>query len=76
MIPNPCMSTILAKASHAGVVTSGIPSPTLGRNIAMAYVQSGLHKKGTELEVDVRNKLRKAVVTPMPFVPTRYYRGS
>ena len=59
-----------------GVVTSGIPSPTLGRNIAMAYVQSGLHKKGTELEVDVRNKLRKAVVTPMPFSPTRYYRGS
>ncbi|KDQ61979.1 hypothetical protein JAAARDRAFT_55242 [Jaapia argillacea MUCL 33604] len=58
-----------------GVITSGIPSPTLSKNIAMGYVQSGLHKKGTELEVEVRNKLRKAVVTPMPFVKTNYYRG-
>ncbi|KAI0693374.1 glycine cleavage system T protein [Cerioporus squamosus] len=61
--------------SQIGTVTSGIPSPTLGKNIAMAYVQNGWHKKGTEVAVDVRNKLRKAVLTPMPFVPTRYYRG-
>ncbi|KAI8985626.1 glycine cleavage system T protein [Trametes punicea] len=58
-----------------GTVTSGIPSPTLGKNIAMAYVANGWHKKGTEVEVEVRNKLRKAVLTPMPFVSTRYYRG-
>ena len=61
--------------SHTGTVTSGIPSPSLGKNIAIAYVKNGSHKKGTELLVDVRNKLRPAVVTPMPFVPTRYYRG-
>ena len=41
----------------------------------MGYVQSGHHRKGTELGVEVRNKLRKAVVTPMPFVKTRYWRG-
>ncbi|KAG5636789.1 hypothetical protein H0H81_006842 [Sphagnurus paluster] len=58
-----------------GVITSGIPSPTLGKNIAMGYVQSGWHKKGTEVEVDVRNKLRKAVLTPMPFVAPKYWRG-
>ena len=58
-----------------GTVTSGIPSPTLGKNIAMAYVRSGWHKKGTEIEVDVRNKLRKAVVTPMPFIKPNYWRG-
>lgn len=58
-----------------GKVTSGIPSPTLGKNIAMAYVRSGWHKKGTEIEVDVRNKLRKAVVTPMPFMKPKYWRG-
>lgn len=56
-------------------MTSGIPSPTLGKNIAMGYVQSGWHKKGTEVEVDVRNKLRKAVLTPMPFVKPNYFRG-
>ena len=41
----------------------------------MAYVASGSHKKGTALAVDVRNKLRDAVVAPMPFVPSKYYRG-
>ncbi|KAI0040064.1 glycine cleavage system T protein [Auriscalpium vulgare] len=58
-----------------GAVTSGIPSPTLSKNIAMGYVRSGFHKKGTELAVEVRGKLRPGVVTPMPFVKTRYWRG-
>ncbi|KAJ3565970.1 hypothetical protein NP233_g7291 [Leucocoprinus birnbaumii] len=58
-----------------GAVTSGIPSPTLGKNIAMGYVKNGWHKKGTEVEVEVRNKRQKAVLTPMPFVKTNYWRG-
>ncbi|KAJ7210405.1 glycine cleavage system T protein [Mycena pura] len=58
-----------------GTVTSGIPSPTLGQNIAMGYVMSGWHKKGTEVAVEVRSKMRKAAVTPMPFVKPRYWRG-
>ncbi|KAH7890157.1 glycine cleavage system T protein [Phlebopus sp. FC_14] len=58
-----------------GNVTSGIPSPTLGKNIAMAYVRSGWHKKGSEVEVEVRNKPRKAIVTPMPFIKPNYWRG-
>lgn len=62
-------------AETLGTVTSGIPSPTVGKNIAMGYIRSGHHKKGTEIAVDVRNKLRKAVVTPMPFVKTKYWRG-
>ncbi|KIN96019.1 hypothetical protein M404DRAFT_292551 [Pisolithus tinctorius Marx 270] len=41
----------------------------------MSYVLSGWHKKGTEVEVDVRNKLRVAVVTPMPFITPNYWRG-
>ncbi|KAG2041322.1 glycine cleavage system T protein [Suillus americanus] len=58
-----------------GVVTSGIPSPTLGKNIAMGYVKSGFHKKGTEVEIEVRNKMRKAIVSPMPFIKPNYWRG-
>ncbi|KAI9355912.1 hypothetical protein DFJ73DRAFT_246813 [Zopfochytrium polystomum] len=58
-----------------GKVTSGCPSPTLKKNIAMAYVQSGFHKKGTELQVKVRGKVQKATVVGMPFVESRYYRG-
>lgn len=41
----------------------------------MAYVPDGWHTKGKEMEVEVRNKLRKAVRTPMPFVKPKYYRG-
>lgn len=33
----------------------------------MGYIQSGFHKKGTEVEVEVRKKLRKATVKPMPY---------
>ena len=59
-----------------GVITSGIPSPTLKTNIAMGYVASGHHKKGTKVMVEVRNKLREAEIKGMPFVPTRYFKGA
>jgi aminomethyltransferase len=57
-----------------GKVTSGCPSPTLKKNIAMAYVKDGQHKAGTELQVMVRGKPRKAVVTKMPFVASKYFK--
>jgi len=68
---------IFAPLGHEelGVITSGIPSPTLGKNIAMGYVKSGWHKKGTEIEVEVRKQMRKAVLTPMPFHKPNYWRG-
>ena len=59
-----------------GNVTSGCPSPTLGKNIAMGYVRDGLHKAGTELQVLVRGKARKAVVSKMPFVPSKYAKAA
>ncbi|KAI0862967.1 glycine cleavage system T protein [Xylaria cubensis] len=59
-----------------GVITSGCPSPTLGKNIAMGYIKDGLHKVGTEVQVLVRGRSRKAVVAKMPFVPTKYYKGT
>ncbi|KAJ1549402.1 hypothetical protein HK405_004104 [Cladochytrium tenue] len=58
-----------------GKVTSGSPSPVLKKNIAMAYVESGFHKQGTELQVMVRGKAQKTVVVKMPFVESKYYRG-
>ena len=50
-----------------GHVTSGTRSPTLGEGIAMAYVQRGLHKAGTELVIDCRGKPAEAVVVPGAF---------
>jgi len=61
--------------TEVGRVTSGIPSPTLGRNIAMALVKNGYHKKDTPLQVEVRHKMREAIVTRLPFVPNKFYRG-
>ncbi|GAA5853634.1 hypothetical protein JCM8547_007392 [Rhodosporidiobolus lusitaniae] len=61
-----------------GRVTSGLPSPSLGQNISMAYISTegeGLNKKGSQVLVEVRKKLRKAEVVGMPFQPTNYYRG-
>jgi aminomethyltransferase len=57
-----------------GVLTSGCPSPTTGKNIAMGYIKDGLHKSGTVVDVIVRGKKRKGVVTKMPFVPARLVR--
>ncbi|EEB93126.1 hypothetical protein MPER_08263 [Moniliophthora perniciosa FA553] len=54
---------IFAGDEQVGEITSGIPSPTLNKNIAMGYIKNGLHKKGTEVEVEVRNKRRKAIYT-------------
>jgi aminomethyltransferase len=50
-----------------GVVTSGSPSPTLGKNIALAYVPPVLSALGTILYVEVRTQQCKAKVVPTPF---------
>ncbi|MBK7119758.1 MAG: glycine cleavage system aminomethyltransferase GcvT [Comamonadaceae bacterium] len=58
-----------------GEVTSGLLSPTLNRPIAIAYVEPDYAAAGTELFAMVRGKPVPMVVTPTPFVPTRYHRG-
>ena len=50
-----------------GVVTSGSPSPTLGKNIALAYVPPPLAPVGTTLYVEIRTQRCKAQVVPTPF---------
>jgi aminomethyltransferase len=49
-----------------GVVTSGTLSPCLGIGIGMAYVPAERAQPGTELEIDVRGKVRPAVVGTKP----------
>ncbi|XP_078596927.1 aminomethyltransferase, mitochondrial-like [Branchiostoma floridae x Branchiostoma japonicum] len=58
-----------------GVVTSGCPSPSLKKNIAMGYVQTAFAKAGTPLKLEVRGKQVPAQVSKMPFVPANYYYG-
>jgi aminomethyltransferase len=51
-----------------GVVTSGTMSPSLEIGIGMAYVPSEMAAEGTELEIDVRGKLRSATVAKKPLL--------
>jgi aminomethyltransferase len=60
-----------ASGKEIGYVTSGAPSPTLGKNIGMAYVPSGQAAMGTELLIQIRNQPAKARIVPRPFVPSR-----
>jgi aminomethyltransferase len=55
-----------------GEVTSGTMSPSLGKGIGMAYVPAERSAVGTDLEIDVRGKMRRAVVKQKPL----YRKGS
>jgi aminomethyltransferase len=58
----------------AGKVTSGGYGPTVGAPIAMGYVERPLAVPGTSVLVNLRGKNVPAKVTPLPFVPHRYFR--
>ncbi|MEV4257706.1 glycine cleavage system aminomethyltransferase GcvT [Spirillospora sp. NPDC049652] len=50
-----------------GVVTSGAPSPTLGKPIAMAYLDASVPEDTSELAVDVRGRHEPVDVVALPF---------
>src|SRR5271167_393361 len=49
-----------------GVVTSGSPSPTLSKNIALAYVPPSMTGLGTAIFVEIRGQKVKAQVVATP----------
>ena len=50
-----------------GVITSGSPSPTLCKNIALAYLPPSMSALGTVVYVEIRNQKAKAQVVATPF---------
>ncbi|MDX6627287.1 MAG: aminomethyltransferase [Solirubrobacterales bacterium] len=62
---------VLSGGERVGTVTSGTFSPSLEVGAGMAYVRSDLAEPGTELEIDVRGKLRAARIGSKPLYEKR-----
>ncbi len=58
---------LIFQDSEIGFVTSGTQSPSLQKGIGLGYVQEGNHKPGTEIDVDIRGKIKKAIIIRPPF---------
>ena len=64
--------SVLWDGEQCGTVTSGAPSPTLGRPIAMAYVtptaaEMARSEGGERLAIDIRGSAEPADLVPLPF---------
>ena len=64
-----------AEGLRIGEVTSGLLGPSIDQPIAMGYVDAQYAPLGTRLNAIVRGKPVPMVVSAMPFVPNRYFRG-
>ena len=63
---------VLRDGQPVGVLTSGTKSPTLGKGIALGYVEPAASAVGTTLAVEIRGRAVAAQVVSLPF----YRRGA
>jgi aminomethyltransferase len=57
-----------AEGAVIGIVTSGTQSPVLEKGIGMGYINTENSAPGSEIYIQVRNKLLKAKVVKTPFI--------
>jgi aminomethyltransferase len=65
-------AAIMAEGRTIGRITSGGFGPTLGRPVAMGYVEKEFSAPGTRIDLIVRDKPLAAEVVSLPFLPHRY----
>jgi aminomethyltransferase len=58
---------VMKDGRQVGTVTSGTQTPFLKTAIGMAYVPTDMTSSGSEIEIDIRGRLSKARVVPLPF---------
>ncbi|MBZ4019473.1 glycine cleavage system aminomethyltransferase GcvT [Streptomyces purpurogeneiscleroticus] len=67
-VPRAGYPVVDAEGTAIGTVTSGAPSPTLGKPVAMAYVDAAHAEPGTKgVAVDIRGKHEPYEVVALPF---------
>ncbi|WP_457558338.1 glycine cleavage system aminomethyltransferase GcvT [Candidatus Harpocratesius sp.] len=62
---------VFKDGKEIGYITSGTFAPTVGKSVGLALIESEFKEIGQELDVQIRNKFKKAVVVKTPF----YSRG-
>jgi aminomethyltransferase len=63
------------QGTKIGEVSSGLLGPTANVPVGMGYVDAASASLGTFVNAMVRGKAVPMIVSAMPFVPNRYYRG-
>lgn len=75
--PIPRRDTVIeVDGKKVGFVTSGVPSPTLKKNLALGFIDREFAEVGTKVDFVVRDRRVPAEVAKPPFLTPKYYRKS
>jgi len=65
---------VFRNGKEVGEVTTGMFSPTNSQYLGMAYLPREISRIGTEIEIMIHEKLRKAEIVKRPFYIPAYRR--
>jgi len=66
-IPRQGYAIVDAQGNSIGRVTSGTMSPSMGMGIGLGYVPVALKEVGSQIHIQIRNKIVPAMVVKLPF---------
>jgi len=66
-IPRQGYAIVDAQGNTIGRVTSGTMSPSMGKGIGLGYVPIALKEVGSQIHIQIRNKIVPAMVVKLPF---------
>ena len=66
-IPRQGYAIVDVQGNSIGRVTSGTMSPSMGKGIGLGYVPMALKEVGSQIHIQIRNKIVPAMVVKLPF---------